>query len=405
MPQARKFDIVVAGHICFDIIPALPEVEDGVEGFGKMFLPGKLVKIGPMATSTGGPVSNTGLGLKRLGINVTLMGKVGDDFIGESIIKSLKKDNFDKSMTLVKGESTSYTIVICPPKIDRLFLHYPGTNNTFNSKDVNYDIVKRAKLFHLGYPPLMENLYRNEGKELIKIFKEVKKLGVTTSLDMSLPDPKTESGKINWKKVLEKLIPYVDLYLPSAEETLYMLHPEKFMEKKAAAGKREMLDVIDLEDISNLASELLDMGGKIVGIKCGYKGIYLRTAGVEKLKKIGFAKPCCLDNWSNREIFEPAYHVDRVASATGSGDSAIAGLLAAYINGLTIEDTIRTGCAVGWQNVQVMDAVSGIKSWNETMNFIEKKAPKNHITPKSTAWQYCDDERHFVGCHDKNNLF
>ena len=33
--------------------------------------------------------------------------------------------------------------------------------------------------------------------------------------------------------------------------------------------------------------------------------------------------------WADREIFAPAYQVDRVVSATGAGDSAVAGLLAA----------------------------------------------------------------------------
>ncbi len=401
MPQASKFDVVVAGHICFDIIPAFPIIEEGVEGFGKMFLPGKLVKIGPMSISTGGPVSNTGLGLKRLGIKVTLMGKIGDDFIGEAVIKALKKDKFDKTMTIVKGEATSYTIVVCPPKIDRLFLHSPGANNTFDSKDVNYNMVKNAKLFHLGYPPSMEKLYRNEGRELIKIFKEVNKMGITTSLDMALPDPKSESGKVNWRKVLEKLVPYVDLYLPSAEETLYMLHPDKFLRKKEEAGKREMLDVIEMEEIGELADELIKMGGKIVAIKCGYKGMLLRTAGAQKLQKIGKSKPADIENWSSREIFEPAYHAENVASATGSGDSSIAGLLSAYINGLKIEETIRVACAVGWQNVQVMDAVSGIKSWDETIKFIKAKKPKNKIVPKTDKWKYIESERHFTGPNNK----
>lgn len=402
MQSSGKIDVVVAGHICFDLIPAFPVIEEGVEGFGKMFLPGKLVKIGTMATSTGGPVSNTGLGLKRLGRNITLMGKIGDDFIGDAILSALKKEKLDKGMTIVKGEASSYTIVIAPPKIDRLFLHSPGANNTFGADDVNYEIVSKAKIFHLGYPPLMDKLFRNEGKELIEIFKRAKETGVTTSLDMSLPDPKTESGKAPWKKILEKLIPFVDLYLPSAEETLYMLHPAKFLKKKEEAGKREMLDVIDIEDIAENAEELFKFGAKAVAIKSGYKGMYLRTGGADLLNKIGFAKPNNIDNWSNREIFEPAYHAENVASATGSGDSAIGGFLAAYLYGLSIEDTLRTACMVGWQNVQVMDAVSGIKSWKETMQQIQSNMPKNPIKPKTCAWKHIEIERHFVGpCNKK----
>ena len=54
----------------------------------------------------------------------------------------------------------------------------------------------------------------------IKIFKRVKELGVTTSLDMSLPNASSESGKVNWGKILKELLPYVDIYIPSVEETI-----------------------------------------------------------------------------------------------------------------------------------------------------------------------------------------
>ena len=67
---------VVAGHICLDIIPLL---ESEVA-----FSPGQLVEIGPAILSTGGPVSNTGLALHRLGIDARLMGKIADDQIGRA---------------------------------------------------------------------------------------------------------------------------------------------------------------------------------------------------------------------------------------------------------------------------------------------------------------------------------
>ena len=401
MGRTSVYDAVVAGHICFDVIPTFPEIEGDAEGFSKLLIPGKLVKIGPMATSTGGPVSNTGLALKRLGVKVTLMGKVGNDFLGNGIITSLKKEKLEKGMIIVPGESTSYTIVIAPPRIDRLFLHSQGANNTFGFSDVNLDIVKKAKLFHFGYPPLMEKIYKDGAKELIKIFETVKGLGVTTSLDMSLPDPKSESGKMPWRKVLERLIPSVDIYLPSAEESLFMLYPEIFKQKKEEAGKREMLDVLEMEEIAELGRELLDMGAKIVAIKSGYKGIYLITSKKEKLKEIGFAKPGNLENWAEREIFESAFYVEKIASATGSGDSAIAGFLAAYIKGLPIEETVRTACAVGWQNVLVMDAVSGIKSWDETMAQNKLNLPKNDIRPKTQGWKFVESERHWVSLLDR----
>jgi len=78
-------------------------------------------------------------------------------------------------------------------------------------------------LFHFGYPPLMERMYANDGIELATIFQRVKALGLTTSLDLSMPDPSSAAGRANWHAILGATLPYVDVFLPSAEEILLML--------------------------------------------------------------------------------------------------------------------------------------------------------------------------------------
>jgi sugar/nucleoside kinase (ribokinase family) len=153
MGKSGQIDVVVAGHICFDVIPEFPS---GLgTDLGQILVPGKLVNVGEATTSTGGPVSNTGLALLRLGQKVAMMGKVGDDFFGKAILDRLRLYGAEKGMSIVPGEGTSYTIVIAAEGIDRVFLHNPGTNDTFGPEDVNLDVVRQARLFHLGYPPLM----------------------------------------------------------------------------------------------------------------------------------------------------------------------------------------------------------------------------------------------------------
>ena len=74
--------VVVAGHICLDIIPAFRRNTSAPDA---LFAPGALVEIGQAVLSTGGAVSNTGLALHRLGTPVRLMGKIGDDLFGEAV--------------------------------------------------------------------------------------------------------------------------------------------------------------------------------------------------------------------------------------------------------------------------------------------------------------------------------
>lgn len=387
-------DVIVAGHICFDVIPGFRKQGKTME---ELFVPGKLINMDGVKVSTGGPVSNTGIALSILGIDVSLMGKIGNDMFGDAAIKALKESGHDRGMIVLEGENTSYTVVIVPPGYDRIFLHHTGANDTFCADDINYDLVKEANLFHFGYPPLMKKIYENEGKELIEIFKRVKELGITTSLDMSLPDSNSESGKVNWQKVLEKLLSYVDIYLPSVEETMYMIQREDFDYLNINASGHDILDNLDLNKLQGLGEKLISMGTKIAVIKCGVKGYYIRTGS---LNGIGKAKPADISNWSNRELHEESFHVPNVAAATGSGDSSIAGFLAAYLNGKSIEKAIKIACAVGGQNVQVFDALSGIKTWQETLDMIPDWE-KNTDIIKGEYWTYDEQKQVWRGKKDE----
>jgi len=392
-----KFDIICAGHICFDVIPALNAPAAGT--WFESLIPGKLIDVGDVTVSTGGPVSNTGIGLIKLGVKTGLMGKVGDDFFGHAVVERLKPYGADQSMTVVKGESTSYTVALAPPKVDRIFLHNRGANNTFGVDDVNYDIVSQCKLFHLGYPPLMKHLYSDGGRQLTEIFKRAKATGVTTSCDMALPDPNAEAGKANWDAILKNTLPYVDLYLPSVEETLYMLDQDKFWARKKQAAGKDALDFITVDDCEEVADKCIQYGAKVVILKSGHLGMYFRSADKSKFTNFGRLAPKDTTNWSGRQLWEPAFHVETVASATGSGDSAIAGFLSAYVRGLNCEDVIRYACAVGGFNVMVFDAVSGIKSWDETTAAI-KSWNKNKVPIKSAGWKFDAARRLWIGPKD-----
>jgi len=384
--EMENFDIVVAGHICLDVTPKFLSPR-GTQP-KDLFIPGKLINMGEVNISTGGPVSNTGIALQKMGIKTKLMGKIGNDFFGSGVIDFLKKQDNHEGMIVMNGEETSYTVVIVPPGVDRVFLHNPGANNTFSANDLDYDFISKARLFHLGYPPLMKKLYSNDGKELAELFKRVKETGVTTALDMSIPDRHSESGKVNWEKILENTLPYVDIFLPSYEEIMYMIARDDFEKMGGNSNPHDLLDNFDERLLSTISDKLLSFGTRVAVIKCGEKGFYIRTATKDQLEKIGKAKPANLDNWANREIHEESYKVREIASATGSGDSSIAGFLSSYLNGLTIEQAVKMACAVGAQNITRFDALSGIKDWKYTEDFVVKKPEKNSLDLTPSGWNY-----------------
>lgn len=399
MERDNGLQVVVAGHICLDLTPAFSHT--GKVEIKDLFVPGKLINMGKVSVSTGGLVPNAGLALGVLGINAKLMGKIGDDYFGDGIVRILKQRNAHTGLIVVKGEETSYSVVVAPPGLDRIFLHNPGANDTFCADDIDYDVVKDAKLFHFGYPTLMKKMFENDGEEMIKIFKRVKELGVTTSLDMAVPDPASESGRANWDKILKELLPYVDIFVPSVEEIMFMIMREEYNRLRETDRDRDYIDKLDLNLLQDIGEKILSYGTKIVVVKCGIKGYYLRTQGKGKIAAMGRAVPGDLENWSDRELHEESFYVSNVVSATGAGDTSVAGFFAALLNRRTIEESIRIACAVGAQNVQVPDAISGIKTWGETVEMIQREWPKNRISIEGTYWSYDDKRSIWIGKKDR----
>ena len=123
-------------------------------------------------------MANTGLAMSFLGADVQLIGKVGHDDFGENITRIVKSHHIAERMIVSETSHTSYSIILAVPGNDRIFLHDPGANDTFEFSDLDLDAIRQASLFHFGYPPLMKRLYSNGGVELKKIFQAVAEAGV-----------------------------------------------------------------------------------------------------------------------------------------------------------------------------------------------------------------------------------
>lgn len=352
----QALDIIACGHLCLDLLPQMQNLR--LEALAS---PGRLFEVGPMGFSTGGSVSNTGLALQRLGVNVRLMSNVGDDQISRLILDFLQRRDpvIIEYIRVLAGQNGSYTLVLSPKDVDRMFLQFAGTNATFSSADIDYTVISRAKILHLGYPPLLPTLIASDGIDLARLFARAKESGVATSLDMSFPDPTGASGQINWRTLLRRTLPHVDIFIPSLEEILFMLRREDF-----DRWGGNVIDHVSQQYLDSLVGELLSMGSCIAGVKLGAYGIYLRTSGVENFRRLA-RLAIDVAEWADKSIWHPAFAVD-VAGTTGAGDSAYAGLLTAMLKGMSVESAARWACAVGACNVEAIDSTSGIQSWHET---------------------------------------
>ncbi len=386
--MSRPYDVMIAGHVCFDVIPRFPDT--GAKSIGDIMRPGKLVEMGDVKMSTGGPVSNTGIGLKILGNNVCFSARTGDDDFGKLTLEYLQRTGNAEGIHVVPGSVSSYTVVVAPPNIDRIFLHNPGTNNEYRADDLDPALIAQCRHFHFGYPPLMRSMYENEGRELQRVFQIAKEAGATTSCDMALPDPASIAGKAPWARILANILPYIDIYLPSIEESFYMLEPEAFLQMKEKHQGADLIDFLTPEDYDRIATKLLSLGCKMTSLKSGHRGYYFRTGSKASFEGMGAARPGDADNWDNRELWCPAFSAPNLASATGSGDSSISGFLTAFLRGYTLEESLKCANCLGWQNVQVLDAISGIHTWGETLDLLKKKMPMNDVHISSPSWKWHD---------------
>jgi sugar/nucleoside kinase (ribokinase family) len=380
---------IVAGHICLDIIPDVSAIEPGT--FNANFRPGHLLEAGAATLSTGGPVSNTGLALHKLGVPVRLIAKVGDDSFGHVVTRII--DAIDpellSGMELDPQAITSYSIIISPPHIDRIFLHCPGANHDFGSADVSTAQLAQTDLLHFGYPPLMRRIYSNGGRELADLMGRAKAFGVTTSLDLCYPDPHSEAGQLDWVALFRAVLPYVDVFAPSLEELLFMLRRKTFDNLSARGSIVEQATPELLHDISD---ELIGMGVKIVLIKLGARGAYLRTANVNAINQLGRAAPSDRFTWADREMWAPCFKVE-VVGTTGSGDATIAGFLTALLRDASPEIAMTMAVAVGACNVEAADALSGVRSWEDTARRLVQGWARLPVKIEAPGWQWNDQSQ------------
>lgn len=425
-----KKKVIVAGHICLDITPVFPK--NKIKKVSEILQPGKLIQMGAADVHTGGAVANTGLAMKFLGADVSLMGKIGTDAFGDMIINILKKHGAEKGMIRDAESTTSYSVVLAMPGIDRIFLHHPGANDTFVTEDIVADVSAAANsvadsaadsavdsitdsaadsvvgevsgaleepaLFHFGYPPIMKKMYENDGDELVKLMKTVKEAGVSTSLDLAAVDAESEAGQADWNEILKKTLPYVDFFAPSVEELCFMIDRPRYeawqqryedAQKESDDSKisentkdssateagtiSDITEILDLEhDIKPLADKCMEYGCKVLLIKCGVPGIYFKTAGEDKLSQISERVGLDVSSWSDKSWFEKSYVPDCILSGTGAGDTSIAAFLTAMLEGYTLERCLQLMTATGASCVTAYDSLSGLKKFDELIAKIDK---------------------------------
>ncbi len=300
--------IAVAGHVCLDVTPRLSEQT--------RWEPGQLVEVGPLAMSLGGCVANTGVTLADLGAEVTPFATVGDDELGELLLARLSAEGFAAPrLTVSASRSTSYSLVLEQPGIDRTFWHHTGANEEFDGADVE---VTGHSLLHLGYPTLLPGLLAQDGRPLVDLLARARAEGVTTSLDLAVADPTSASGAVDWDALLTAAFAQCDIASPSVDDLVSALR----IDEPYSPGL-----------VDRLADRMLADGVAVVAISAGRHGLRLRTGSVERLRAAGGVLAPLAEVWADQALTVHPLWVEHPVTTNGAGDASTAGLLFALSRG------------------------------------------------------------------------
>jgi sugar/nucleoside kinase (ribokinase family) len=225
---------------------------------------------------------------------------------------------------------------------------------------------------------------------LVKLLSRARNQGVTTSLDMALPDPDSEAGQVDWSAFLQCVLPQVDFFLPSIDELLFMLDRPLFEQIRASFGAAGLIEGVTGVLLTRLAGRCLDWGVAVVGLKLGDQGLYLRTT--TDRQRLGQAGRGFVEDgraWVGRELLAPCFQV-QVLGTTGAGDATIAGLLTGLLRGMGSAEAMVGAVAVGACSVEALDASSAVPSWEVMQQRVASGWRRCAVSLALPGWQWDD---------------
>ena len=309
-------DIVTIGLACSDVLlkPMVRELFDR-----------DAITLDSIMSHSGGDAVNTAIDCQKMGLVTGVVCKVGTDTFANPIWANLK-DAGVNTQGVVEDPSvaTSVSIVCIEPDGQRHFAVNQEANNSLCYEDVNVDFIKNSGAKILQYGSAVSCPKMDEG--IGKLFAECQEAGMLTSCDMSCADDMVEAMKI-----LEPMFQHLDIFLPSMYEVT------------ALTGKQTCEEIEEF---------FRPYGLKMMAIKLGGDGCF-----VTDFKKHRYIR-----------TFENAPVID----TTGCGDSFVAGFLTGVIKGWDVEECAVYGNAVGSCNCQKIGANTGVRSFEETMQFIRE---------------------------------
>lgn len=305
-PACLCVGIAVADHLCVPIerIPAA----------------GELVLSERLSLTIGGCAANVAVDLAKLGIDVGLAARIGDDIFGRFVREQLAASGVNTNYLFETPDcDTSGTLVINVRGEDRRFIHSFGANAHFDGSEMPAEAIAGAKVLYVGGFFAMPRL---TAEAVARLFEQARAAGVQTVLDVVIP------AEGEYWKALTTVLPFTDVFLPNEDE-----------------ARR----ITGLADPVAQAERFHAAGARTAVVTCGKAGAVLVS--------------------ENERFRSGAFSVEAVDS-TGSGDAFDAGYIFGLLTGRAARDCVTIGSALGASCVRKSGATAGVFTRPELEAFL-----------------------------------
>ena len=310
--MAKNIDCVLCGSCVVDMLVRPVSLDVPIGG-------GRLFQVEPIEVTTGGIVSNAGLAMARLGLQVAAFSYVGRDDWGALIRRRYEQAGLDTSglLTLDTG-ATSTTAVLIDPSGERSFAHCVGAPRELNRAAFidQLPLFARSRMMLIGYYSLMPNLER----DLPDVLSRIRETGCQTALDAA--------GDGGGMHPLDRMLPHLDVYVPSHAEAAHQTgetDPQRIIRTYRGCGATGLL-----------------------GVKLGAEGALLSPEKDQFLEVSSVAPP------------------GEIVDTTGAGDCFYAGLLTGLLHGMEVAEAGRLAAAAGACCVTGLGATAGVRDYQAT---------------------------------------
>ena len=249
--------------------------------------PGGALLADHAAVRVGGAGANAALAAVEAGLEVRLIGAIGDDQLGTLMREQLAPAGLGDELAIGTGDATGMTVVLESPVRDRTFLTYLGVNDRWDSAMIPDDALSCEHLLLCDYFVAP----RLRGDAARALLQTARSRGARTFFDTSWdPDGFPETTRDEVYALLDS----VDVFLPNEIEA-------------CALADRP-------DDPARAARVLQELSGGWVVVKLGPSG-------------------CLAAGPGGAEITAPAPAVT-ATDTTGAGDAFNAGMIQALAGGL-----------------------------------------------------------------------